>query len=314
MRYSIRNILAYFVSRLLILSGPLKNLKKKVFNGEIILSIYCHNPSKLLFENCICWLQKNGFRFISVDELHQISSGEKPFPRGAIILTVDDGWRNNKENIAEVANKYEIPVTIFVSTEPVETGNAFWWSYISKGNETGIIKAQVGELKKVPNDDRLKLVELAKVNMKLDREALTREELSGISETKFVSIGSHTVTHPILTKCSDDKALFEIFESRKILENWLNREIVHFAYPNGTYSQREMEILKICGYQMAFTTNPKYITRQNITQAYSIPRVDILETVSFSENICRMTGLWFKKKELIRLIPIHFFKLMFFVS
>lgn len=314
MRYSIRNILAFFVSRLLIFSGPLKRLKKKVFNGEIILSIYCHNPSKLLFENCVCWLQKNGFRFISVDELYQISSGETPFPRGAIILTVDDGWRNNKENISEVANKYEIPVTIFVSTEPVETGNAFWWSYISKGNEIGIIKSQVGELKKVPNDDRLKLVELAKVNLKLDREALTREELTGISETKFVSIGSHTVTHPILTKCSDEMALFEIFESRKILEKWLNKNIVHFAYPNGTYSQREMEILKICGYQMAFTTNPKYITRRNISQAYAIPRVDILETVSFSENICRMTGLWFQKKELIRLIPINFFKWIFFVS
>ena len=302
MHYTLRNILAFHVSWLLILSGALRRVKKKVFNGEIILSIYCHNPSKLLFENCVCWLKKNGFTFISVHELSQISRGERDFPKGAILLTVDDGWRNNKENIADVANKYKIPVTIFVSTEPVETGNAFWWSYISKANQIGVINSQVMELKKVSNDERLKLVAQIKEKVNLKREALTKEELSGISKTKFVSIGSHTVSHPVLTKCSDEKALFEIGESRNILEKWLNTEVVHFAYPNGSFSDREMEILKSCGYQMAFTTVPKYITKENVSEPFTIPRVDIIETVSFTENICRMTGLWFNKKELIRLI------------
>ena len=111
----------------------------------------------------------------------------------------------------------------------------------------------------------------------------------------MISIGSHTVTHPILTKCDNITSKNEITDSKISLEKILNTPIIHFAYPNGNYSEREIGYLKECGYKMAFTTNPEYIKIDAMPDLFEIPRFDVLENVSYLENICRMTGIWFEK-------------------
>ena len=298
MVFNKRNIAAFFLSKYYILTGKVKKVFGRASDGDFILSVYFHDPTKKLFESCVKWFIKNGYSFISIEELAAVAKGEKPFPLAAVILTVDDGWSGNRENIAAVANHYEIPVTIFASTQPIATGDAFWWSYIAEANKKGLVSQSVHALKKVPNDERVKVVNAVKPQLPLKREALTIEELKEISNTAFVSIGSHTVTHPILTNCSDEQSIFEIRESRKILEEWLHKDVAHFAYPNGEFTRREISFLKDSGYKIAFTTQPRYITSDNFTDLYTLPRFDVLEDVSFAENICRMTGVWFNKNSI----------------
>ena len=295
---SIRNIAAFFVSSYYIITGKTEKVKKQAANGDFILSVYFHDPSKKLFESTVKWFLKHGYHFISVETLNDILRHQKPFPSAAVVLTADDGWKGNKENIAEVANRYKIPVTIFASTNPIETGEAYWWSYIDHAHKAGIIRESVGALKKVPNDERIKIVEEVKAKLSLQREALTIQELQSIAAGNYVSIGSHTVTHPILTTCSDEKAAKEIIEAKHTIQNWLQKDVKYFAYPNGMYTSREINILKDSGYQAAFSTIPDYIKPGTDTRdaLYSIPRFDVLESVSFAENICRMTGIWFNRK------------------
>ena len=293
---NIRNIAAFFVSGYFIATGRIRKVKKQAADGRLIISVYFHDPEKKLFESCVKWFLKNGFHFLSAEELYHILSGQKPFPPSAVIFTADDGWKNNKENIAAVAEKYKIPVTIFASTQPVETGEAYWWSYITQAKEKGIIQETVSALKKVSNEERLRVVDKARQQLPLEREALTVEELKYIAKSGYVNFESHTVTHPILTKCSDENAFFEITEAKKKIEQWLKKDIKHFAYPNGMFSEREIRILKESGFQTAFSTIPEYITDENRNRLYAIPRFDVLETVSFTENICRMTGVWFNRK------------------
>lgn len=279
------------------LTGHLKAVRKLILDREIILCLCSHNPDKKLFENCVRWLQKKGFTFISVNDLAAIARGETAFPKGAVLITIDDGWKNNKANIVTIANKYRIPVTIFITTEPVATGNAYWWSYINKAHSTGMIGQSASDLKIVTDDVRLQILETVKARLSLKREALTIEELKEIAESRYISFGCHTVTHPILTNCTENKARFEICESGKILEQWVGQKITSFAYPNGDFTTREIKILKEAGYQMAFTTDEKYITPENIRALYTLPRIEIVETFSFAENICRITGIWSKKRE-----------------
>jgi poly-beta-1,6-N-acetyl-D-glucosamine N-deacetylase len=296
MEYTFRNVLAFIGAGIFYLTGHLKTVRKSIVNRKIILSVCSHNPDKKLFEDCIRWLKKKGFSFISINDLSAIASGEKAFPTGAVLITIDDGWRSNKENIVAIANKYRIPVTLFITTEPVATGNAYWWSYINKAHRSGITRQSVPVLKKVKDEARMQIVEAVKARLHLQREALTIEELKEIKGSRYISIGSHSVTHPILTNCSEEKAKFEIGESRKILERWVDQKITSFAYPNGNYTTREIELLKEAGYQMAFTTDENYLTPENITQLYTLPRIEIVESFSFTENICRITGIWFKKR------------------
>ncbi len=70
-----------------------------------------------------------------------------------------------------------------------------------------------------------------------------------------IEIGSHTISHPDLSKLSNEKAEREIFESKKILEVLLNKKIVSFCYPSGKYDETTKELVKDAGYSYAVTTN-----------------------------------------------------------
>src|SRR5690606_26052437 len=121
-------------------------------------SIYFHNPSKKEFESIINWLIKKGFHFISLSELKKIIAKDAPFPKGAVLITVDDGWVPNESNVVEVANKYGIPVTIFVATEPIENGGGYWWSYGNEAIRKGLIGQSINDLKRMSNQDRLAVI------------------------------------------------------------------------------------------------------------------------------------------------------------
>jgi hypothetical protein len=103
MELSIRNIAAWLLSNFYIITGKINRVKKLARNGEILLSVYFHNPSKKQFEGCVKWFVQNGFTIISTAELHSIIKNNKPIPASSVVFTVDDGWKENKENIVAVA-------------------------------------------------------------------------------------------------------------------------------------------------------------------------------------------------------------------
>jgi hypothetical protein len=296
MKLTKRNVLAYLLAQLLIMSGRIRKIHRRTQNGDFILSIYFHNPSKALFENTVQWFLKRKYRFLSVKELIDILKSQKSFPSSCVIFTVDDGWKENKENIFSVAKKYSIPVTLFATVDPIGKQEGFWWSYISKAYQQKLIPQTVQKLKDVPNSFRRKAVLHTKQIISIQGEAVTIEDLKEMKQQSPMDIGSHTLSHPILTKCSEGLARREIIESKNVLEKWINHPITSFAYPNGNYSTREIDILKENGYEIAFSTQQKYLANHYPINMYAIPRFDVLEEVSFAENICRMTGVWFYRK------------------
>ena len=69
-------------------------------------------------------------------------------------------------------------------------------------------------------------------------------------------IGSHTLTHPYLTRLAPPEAREEIAASRKRLEDLFGRRIVHFCYPYGDWNQAVRDLVAEAGYQTACTTEP----------------------------------------------------------
>jgi|YelNatPaOPRAMG01_1025707.scaffolds.fasta_scaffold06905_2 peptidoglycan/xylan/chitin deacetylase (PgdA/CDA1 family) len=297
MKNIVRNILAELVGFWHLLSGKIKRAKKGALNGEYILSIYFHKPSSKLFEFVIRWLLKNGFTIIPSKQIEKIVAGKIPFPKATAIITVDDGWRSNIKNIVAIAKQYQIPVTIFAATEAVEMGGGYWWTYVNKAQKLNLTTHNAEALKKVNNVERIKVVNELKDVLNLDREAMYPEELQSVSESKYITIGSHTVTHPILPNCNDDEAQFEIKESKKKLEHLLGKKIDEFAYPNGDYGKRELELLEKNGYKLAFTTKTNYLTKERLIDKLEIPRFEIWEDAGYFETISRITGVWFNSNQ-----------------
>lgn len=70
-------------------------------------------------------------------------------------------------------------------------------------------------------------------------------------------IGSHGMTHRILTELNDEESDYELIESKRILEDKLRQPIEYFSIPRGFYNRNIIEKLKNAGYTGVFTSNPK---------------------------------------------------------
>jgi len=291
MKKNVRNLLGYVAANTLMLTGRVKQATKKALETECILSVYFHKPAKDEFEFSIKWLRKKGFKFISPRDLERIISEEIPFPKGAVLLTVDDGWQTNVTNVVEVATRNEVPVTIFISTTPAEEGT-YWWSYVTQARRQGLTSYSKYALKKMTEEERINILKEIKQMVYPGRDAMTVDQVKMVAKSPYVTIGSHTQTHPILINCPETQVYDELKGSRQKLESWIGKEVVYFAYPNGDFSRREIKILKTLHYRLAFSSQPKYLTPALLSESYTIPRFGFLEGASNAENICRITGIW----------------------
>jgi peptidoglycan/xylan/chitin deacetylase (PgdA/CDA1 family) len=296
MKLSLRNTIAYLFANTLIYSGRVKKAMDTFHTENFMLSIYFHDPSKDLFDRTLNWLKDQKVNFVSTNELIQILNGKlKPKP-SSVILTVDDGWKGNKHNVIELAKLHDVPVTIFVSLDPIVKRTPFWWSFVNKQKSKGLRMYDVKDLKKMDNNHRLAYLNKFGFNTTVDHEAMTIEDIIEADRLHNIAIESHTVSHPILTRCSDHDSEYEIQKSKRLLEDILRRKITGFAYPNGSHGIREINYLKKHGYKYAFTTVPDYLNLQKVKCPYSLPRFEVYDEISFAENICRMSGIWFRKK------------------
>jgi len=93
-------------------------------------------------------------------------------------------------------------------------------------------------------------------------EMLNKEDMLIMGEDG-ISFGSHTVSHPILTEIDFKTAMWEISESKAILEKMLGKKIQWFSYPKGKkkhFNENLKTQVKKSGYIAAFTTENRDIT------------------------------------------------------
>lgn len=101
-------------------------------------------------------------------------------------------------------------------------------------------------------------------------------QIRELSESGLITIGSHSMSHPNLSEIDSEEQLKEeIFESKKILENELNKEVKFFSYPFGGRSLEARRIVSLSGYKAAVGTNfPKGSPGDDI---YALKRLRISE-------------------------------------
>ena len=67
------------------------------------------------------------YKFVSLSDAVDMLSGRKPLQPNCIVLTFDDGYRNNFTHALPVIRKYNIPAIFYVSTGFVNNPKPFWW-------------------------------------------------------------------------------------------------------------------------------------------------------------------------------------------
>src|SRR5438093_12557197 len=144
-----------------------------------------------LFDEQMAQLGELGYRAVSLDEVLAYYVDRVPLPPKAVLITFDDGYRDNLENAVPVLRRYSYPAVIFV---PI--------GYLDGSRP-------------LPHDEHL--AARGVVNRTLDWDELTELEASG------VRVESHGIGHRPLADLEVDEATREIVLSKLRLEDRLGR-------------------------------------------------------------------------------------------
>jgi peptidoglycan/xylan/chitin deacetylase (PgdA/CDA1 family) len=291
LKRTVRNGVCSLLAMILILLGYVKNAKKRSFQEDVITSIAFHNPNRKLFQDVVMWFKKNKYVFISTDQLTKVLKKDMMCPRGAVWISLDDGWSENINNVIPIAMKYNIPITIFICTQAVEDGT-FWWRKIIQSRKLLPVEYRdVKTIRELPDTIRSQIIDsVAHSSSTFPREAMTVEDIKSVSNIPQVTMGAHTVTHPVLPKCTNEQLEYELAESKRKLEAWTCKPIKAFAYPNGSFDGKERQFLEAYGYELAATTESKFIKADS--DCYLVPRNVVMDDGSFTENLCHALGVW----------------------
>jgi peptidoglycan/xylan/chitin deacetylase (PgdA/CDA1 family) len=124
------------------------------------------------------------------------------------------------------------------------------------------------------------LVTLARI----DSLALTRllclrwDELRLLAADPAVTIGAHSLTHPMLAKHPFEFAAREMLESKVRIEFELGRKVAHFAYPvgdKGSAGPREFQMARDAGFASAVTTRPGHLFAEHAGHLHALPRLSL---------------------------------------
>lgn len=215
------------------------------------------------FAAAMQWLARH-FRVLSLSTLlRHLQRGLKPAPEGEVALTFDDGLRNHAELAYPVLRALRLPATFFVCPGLIEAGR-WLWNHEARSRLRRLppdelvelasdlqtapkIEAIIAWMKTLPLEQRQRAeqrIREATPHFQPTQQERAAYDLMGWNdlrglEPKLITIGSHTVSHPILSTLEDVEIRHELIHSRVWLEKELAGRVVDlFCYPNGSQDAR----------------------------------------------------------------------------
>ena len=288
----------------------------RVFGLKEDINLLCVTPIK--FEQQMRYLKKN----------YEILRFEEEWDRDGVVITFDDGYLDNFQYALPVLEELEIPATIFVSTGTLENNRELWWDELERlilddENNLDFISIQDEKYGCKWNTDTYELKlncyyaihyimkNFADVNTRNEwfeqlrkqrktdgharntHRALTRQSCMELAESKYITIGAHTVSHSSLARMNVEEQRFEIVSSKEYLESLLNQKIETFSYPFGAkcadFDEETIQICKAAGIKKAASTIPGIWTRK--CSDYAIPR-NVVRNWGVSEFQSMMDSYW----------------------
>jgi peptidoglycan/xylan/chitin deacetylase (PgdA/CDA1 family) len=114
--------------------------------------------SQQVFDRQMSFLARN-HNLLSLEQLIGILKNNKPIPKRTVVITFDDGWRDNYLYAYPILKKHKVPATIFLSTDFVDTHKMFWFLQVklllAEGNFP--LRKLAGVLKKVKEENKTSL-------------------------------------------------------------------------------------------------------------------------------------------------------------
>lgn len=281
-----RPLLSRFVHRLAYAAGWSTRRAKRV--GEMRILVFHGVGDRAFsgedFERILTYLERH-FELVPLAELVHRTVSRLRIHGREMALTFDDGLRNSATVAYPLLREMAVPATFFVCPGLIDEGRWLWshevrarMEFLDEPERVRLRESLDVESPGRGESDADVVVEALKtleLSRRKEQEAAIRKatreftplpvhrrayDVLGWDELKrldgkLITIGSHTLTHPVLSTLDDDALESEIRGSKRRLETVLGRQVEFFCYPNGEQDARVRELV-LETYRAAVTTVP----------------------------------------------------------
>jgi len=224
------------------------------------------------------------YKVVNLTELLARLDTDSPEP--VLAVTFDDGYQDNYQNAFPILQRYGLPATIFLTTGCIDSREPLWFEQLAqaiKKTAREFVDVEIDlprrfwmrtEAERVESHGRMfsllrsvadgeRRQWLADILKQLGEDGagrrnhmLTWDQIRRMNGNG-IDFGGHTVTHPYLSRLTQEQVAWEISECKRRIEEELQLRVHYFAYPNGReqdFGEWNKELLRSAGYRAAMTT------------------------------------------------------------
>ncbi|WP_342151443.1 polysaccharide deacetylase family protein [Methylorubrum sp. SB2] len=269
------------------------------FSPNALLSI---TPAFL--DRTLTALKQRGFEIVGLDAVPDRLADPAP-GRPFAVLTFDDGYRDNLVHARPVLARHGAPWTLFVTADFADQSGRLWWIELERAvarldrvtlasgldcparntaEKGAAFEAAYRALRAGPEE--VLLDEIAGLCRRAglvpgtvaEELCLTWDALRALGRDPAVTLGAHTLSHPMLAKHDARTARREMDESRVRIEAETGRSVRHLSYPVGdptSAGPRDFTLARDLGFATAVTTRPGHLFSDHAAHPHALPRVSV---------------------------------------
>ena len=275
-------------------------------------------------------LLKSRYNLITPNQFRAHLQGGDACPPHSVLLTCDDALLNVATQMIPITEELGVSLLLFATGLSTDDEPRMLWYealylLLQKGQKS--TQLQVGDLPPVdispgkpeqhwrllisalsqfPADQRNQLLCEMRTQLGIpesgdseySRNETLRQRFSVLNVTKLrelagsgVTIGAHTLSHPMLSQMPEGVAMVEIVESRALLEAALGVKVWAFAYPFGdpkSVGLRELSLAQRAGFDCAFV-NTELGHRDS---PFAVPRIHVSSRTTVAELEAHVSGFY----------------------
>jgi peptidoglycan/xylan/chitin deacetylase (PgdA/CDA1 family) len=236
----------------------------------------CHEPDPIFglpaatFARQMRFLARH-YQVVPLAEIVAMATGRRPWLDRAVALTFDDGYEDNHRVAWPILREYDLPATIFLATDAVETGRPVWLNALhfavmhtrrtrlelppelpgaertvalgAPAQRRAVALRVMDQLYDLPPEPRLALTQQLLRALDVNPEGLSPrpsmlrmlswDQVREMVADERVTFGSHGTSHSILSRLDDTSLREELATSKAAIERETGSLVQHLAYPNG---------------------------------------------------------------------------------
>lgn len=230
-------------------------------------------------------------------------------PRHAVAITFDDGYADNLEHAHPMLESHGMPATFFLTMRNITRRREFWWDELGRilveapdlpselslalGGERfcravprapeereALYRCMWARLRELRDEARERVLDELAAWAGLGREPrdshrpLTVDEVRRLAAAAGMSIGAHTITHPVLDRLPVPEQEREIRGGKAEIDVLLGAAAATtLSYPYGAHGPETARIAREAGFACACTTRPGTLGRRS--DPWRLPRLVI---------------------------------------